>query len=378
MIFQEIETYIEFMAGMRDATGKNTRYWPEPMISLISLASYDINFITSVSEQTITGIAMSDRQAVLAERLIAKYERQLSKHGIEQPNHQNYRHSLRTVNRDKLLSIENNKLNFKFPFNDKIILDIKEFAKSSQGSVLWNKESKAWEFAITEYNLNWVVTYATSNSITVSSQVTELFKQLLEVEQTPYSIELKINEQGKCEIENIPDSMFEYITEHLGFDDLYSLVDNSGVLSYTVNEEIVQILTEQHGDTFIKLCLNKSIDFNPGDTTFKEVIAWAKEVNRLPMVIYNPNFVSTPGPIDQFSAFFAPEEIRVVSLKDSIDDFTLDPNIKLVYTNRVISPYSVRLPLLVSFANLMHGKAKKQWLNQAEKIIFWCPPLPRK
>lgn len=378
MIFLYLEDYIEYMAGYRDATGKQINYWPDIKMAL---ASYDTGFVTSVASQTLEqNIAMSHKQAALSEKLIEKYAKQLYKLGIEQPDHKNYRLNLREVKHITSLSIVNEMMYFRFPFNDKIIADIKSFCKESQGRVFWSKENKVWIIAITEYNVNWIVTYAQRHKIPIASEVQELYDLIIETEKVPYKIELCLDDNKKLYIANAPTSLNEYITKHIGFDNIYSLVDNSGVLSYTVSEEITNIMNAAHGLAFMKLCSDKNIDFVPKkdqNNSLSEIIEWAITVNRLPICVYNPN-VFRPD-LTIYQQYFKDNEIQVISMKDPIQNSTtVDPEKKIIYTNKILPDWNGRMPLLITYANLNHGITKQRFLTQAEKIVYYCQPLPNR
>jgi hypothetical protein len=378
MIFKDIETYIEFIAGYRDATGTHVKFWPDIKIQI---ASYDVGFVTSVAEQTISkGIAMSHKQGALAERLIKTYAKQLRKVNVEQPNHSNYRMPLREIVYVTSLTMLGTLLFFRFPFNNNMISDIRNFAKDSQGAVSWSKDDKAWTFALTEYNISWAVCYAQTHNIPVSPDVVALFDLILEAEKTPYAIELQYD-NGKCFINNAPDSLNEYVAEHIGFDDIYKLVDMAGVLGYTISEEITSIIKSQHDETFVNLCLNKSIDCTPNskdEIKLEAVIEWAIEVNRLPIIVYNQNFL-TPD-LTILSKYFKDDEITVYGMTDTVGLVTglVDQSIKVVYTNKVLDNWAGQIPLLITYTNLMQGMSKRRFQDKSEKIVYYCAPLPRR
>lgn len=377
MIFAEIETYIEFIAGYRDITGKQINYWPSPVIAL---ASYDVGFVESVSTQTIDRhIALSTKQANLALQLIKKYERQLRSMSVQQPDHNNYRMPLRDVVHVNRLSLENNHLYFRFTFNNSMILDIKNFLKEAQGEVKWNKDAKAWVFALTEYNVSWAVAYAKAKKIPVDSTVMELFDLIVETEKVPYAIELRLNDKGTLYIENAADSLNEYIEKHIGFNNIYALVDSAGALGYTVSKEISEVIESEHSKVFMKLCANKNIDLDAvkESMSLDDIIEWAVKVDRLPICVYNPNFLKPD--ISVYQKYFEDSEIQVITMKDAgQNSVEVKPTTKIVYTNKILDAWEGRMPLLVSYANLMHGITKKTFMGKAEKVVYYCASLPRR
>lgn len=370
-----IEDYMQFIAGYTDKNGKVISWFASK--APISLASYDVKFVDSVSEQIAQGKALTDRQAVLAEKIIVTYERQLRKLGVDQPDKKEYKLGQRTVDRSSSLVRKDDLLMIRFPFNEQMIASVKEFAKNAQGRVFWSKDDRAWCTAITEFNVSWLVAYASANHISVDAEVKEMFDRIIEVEETPFAIELKIDENGKPFISNAPDSLREYVEAYIGFDDLYALVDSAGVLGFTISEEISQVMDQNHSRAFTKLCSGRVIDLSPSEHKYSidEVVEWAVTVNRLPIVVFNPNFL-TPK-IDEYKKYFSESEISVVSHRTGALPITVDPSIKLVYTNTVLE-WSARLPLLISYANLMHSTSKKGFMSKAEKIVYLCEALPKR
>jgi hypothetical protein len=377
MIFPCIEDYMEFIAGYINLSGKKIQWFsPTPAISL---ANYDVGFVTSVSEQIQAGTPMTDRQAVLAEKIITNYARQLRKLNVDQPDHKHYRLGQRTVDRSSSLTLHGDMLHLKFPFNERMIASVKDFMKFAQGRVVWSKDNKAWTFGLTEYNLSWVVAFAQSATIYIDQPVQELFDLILECEKTPFAIELRLKSDNTLYIANAPESLQEYVANNIGFDNIYSLVDSSGALGYTVSTEILAAMKVDHSDTFMKLCAGKSVDLTPSQNKYSmsEIIDWAVTVDRLPIVVFNPNFLAPD--LTEYQQHFKDDEIQVVTLKDFPDGaIKVDPAIKIVYTNRVLNNWEGRLPLLITYANLMHSQQKKFFLGMAEKVIYYCDPLPKR
>ena len=372
MIFPNIEYYIEYIAGKRDIKGTPTWFSANPPIAL---ATYDVSFVESVADQTMGGTAMTDRQAALAERLIEKYAKQLRKHGVEQPDHKTYKLGPRAIDRSSSLTRKDDLAYIRFPYDEQKIQTVKTFCSTAQGRVFWSKDDKAWCFGLTEYNISWAVTFAQAHKIYVEPEIQELFDLVIAAEQTPYAIELRLTDDKQFYIENAPESLTEYITAHIGYDNIYSLVDSAGVLGYTVSKEISDGMVATHNDAFMKLCAGKSIDLTPSSNkyTMSDVIDWALAVDRLPIVVYNPNFL-TPN-IAEFQKYFRDDEIQIVTMKDT---GTIDSNAKVIYTSKVLNDWQGRMPLLITYANLMHSTTKKEFMSIAEKIVYYCETLPKR
>lgn len=371
-----LEDYIDFMSGLKDLNGNHTTIFRMRGNSPLKLASYDVAFIESLSDQISAGIPMTSKQVMLAERLLSVYQRQLGKLGVALPEKIVLRNGIRAISYDKKVSIDDGKIQIKFPYNSDLIEILKTYAKTAQGSFAWNHEARVWELGMTEYNVSLAVALGEAHKMEITDEVRELFKQIEEVEKTPYRIELTI-EDGKPVIKNAPKSMLEYIEEHVGFDDLLKLVDASGALGYTVDENIMNLVSQEKGTNFKIFCEQREINAASANSglsiSLDDIIVWAKEVGRLPICVYSPNFIRNN--LSPFHQFFTQEEIIQVGIADADAHFS---SYKLVFTNRILDTWEGRIPLLITYANLFHGSIKKRFLEKAEKIAYFCPELPNR
>jgi hypothetical protein len=331
--------------------------------------------VQSVSEQLdFRQLGLTSKQSILVDKIIKKYERQLHKLGVEQPNHSNYKFPIRESITENSVKLVNDTLRYKFPFDNRIILAVKEFKREAQGTVEWNGAERSWVIALTEYNLNWIVSFASANNAVIDPGVMELYNQILEAEKVPFSITLRVKD-GTCYIENGPSSMVEYLENNVGFNNILALVDSAGICGYSIDNNIKEMITAEYGPAFIHFCKDRNIDFDPlkeGKDAIKKVISWAKEVNRFPICVVNP--FPTTEDLNIYKEIFGEDEIQIVGNKLSIG---IDPNAKLVYSNRVLTEWEGRLPLLITYANLHHGGNKRKFLNKAEKVVYYCSTLPR-
>jgi hypothetical protein len=172
--------------------------------------------------------------------------------------------------------------------------------------------------------------------------------------------------------------MEDYINSTIGFEDIFKLFDYSGMLGYTVDPALAEIMEKQRSKQFVSLC-SKSIINVPRTSTISmtNIIDWAIDIDRLPIVVYNPNFTMSDTAYESIQAAFTDEGILRIGLNDP-DFETVDSKIKCVYTNKLLTKWSGRMPLLISYVNLMHGKSKKDFVGLADKIIYYCEPLPNR
>jgi len=371
--YPTVEDYLEVLAGVRDiVTGKTTSSWFLGFTPIISLARYDVDVLTSMSEATTQSKALTEKQGELLCKILLKYRRQLAAKSIDVGPVENpvWRTPLRKMDYTQSLAIENDVIVLKFPYNTKLIESLREFKSSSQGRCYFDNDKKVWNIALTEFNLNWVHTWAKANNFQIDPEVDRLNNLVLDAESIPYAIELVYN-SNELDITNCPDSLREYINEKLGgFDhsNLLKLVDAAGVLGYTVNRDLADALTEEYGPRFITLAENREIKINPqsmmADDDFYSVIEYAVKVERFPIVVFEPDLSGKM--LKKLKDITGENEILEVKNGKIA---SLEPGHKFIYTIKPIANMN-RIPMLISSAGMIFGSTKSVMIQQAEKIVY--------
>ena len=98
----------------------------------ISLANYDVSFVNNAVRSINSGDGLSDRQRELSTKLVKKYIRQYGKLGIDVNKLVDtpvFSSPLRQVNRTRLLSLDENCVIIKFPYNKTMINEFKSLTK---------------------------------------------------------------------------------------------------------------------------------------------------------------------------------------------------------------------------------------------------------
>lgn len=364
LTFQHVEDYIETLAGY------------EPGNSLIfnsgkyqfSLARYDVNIVQSMAAASLwNSQAYTDKQGDLAVKLVLKYKKQFASQGIDISSMEEspqWRRPLRSVDRSQRIWQEGEDLLVKFPYNNNWIEDFRKLKDVAQGRGQWDHDAKVWRLGITEYNVNWLVTWGEMNKFDIDAQVYDLYNKIIAVEQQPYKIELtEVN--GQLTVSNAAPSLLEYIESKLGgfgLDNIVKLVDSAGVLGYTVDPSIkYPKLLDLFGPN--RIVHVPSTEQNSLDLVFD----YAELTRRWPVCIYNPG---TTQQID-LSRF---SESEIVRFDPAGRTKTPDYNyygVKVVYASRIPKGWVWPIPLLVSTVEMMYGGARLEWVNRAEKIIHY-------
>ena len=364
LTYPTVEDYLEYLAGYNQG-GVNPTIWISPPSKTISLARYDIQIVDSMANTTMFGTALTDKQAELAVKIILKYRRQFAKNNIdvtpvETPQ---YRLPPRQMDRSKTIWLADGKILVKFPYDSEMIKDLHEFRQNSQGSARYDRDSKIWYLALTEYNVNWAVTWGNGRGFDIDNSVREIFYQILECEQKPYEIKL-VQDNSKYTITNAAKSLLDYIENHVGgfgLDNLVKLIDHAGLLGYTIDDAIqipslaLRYLGSKH-----------SVHMEPCQENLDMIFDYAEITDRYPVCIYNPTL------LDMDLSRFEEEEIVCFDRNGKTKTSDYDPyGVKVVYAQKIPTTWDFPVPLMVTTFEMMFGGKRMAWTNRAEKIIYY-------
>ena len=335
------EDIIEFIAGYRDQSGRLLNPWNRES-SPISLARYDVSILDSLALQTAeNNRAYTQKQSQLAIKIITKYRRQLAKLNVivdTDPAAINFRLGIRFVDQSRSVKINNDHIELRFPYNPDWIKQLKSMASVGYGSVRFDYENKIWHLAMTEYNVNFAVAFGRSLEFNIDPELVILADKIIETEASPYRIEL--HQQGEqLVITNAAESLLSYLDTKGGLtiNNLYTLVDLSPVLGYTVAEELVQQLNVTQPE--LLLLSNRRITVERTVYTLDDIVQYAIRSNRLPVYVYD---TGTPK-------------------RDTEH---------IVYLNtKKQNKFHKEIKLMVTMTAVLVGFRKQDWIRRAEKVI---------
>ena len=361
--YRYVEDYLEYLAGYDP---NNNTMWMSPKRH-ISLARYDVQIVENMANNTMFGQALTDRQGELAVKLILKYRRQFTNNGIDITLIENpqYRIPVRKLDRTRSIWIENDAVQLKFPYNQEFIQQIREFKETSQGYANWNNNDKLWTVAITEYNVNWLVSWAQSNQFDVSSDLLALMDKILAAELQPYEIKLVKTADGYT-VTNAAASLLAYISRY--DNDLVKLVDASGVLGYTIDADILEQCSNDYGPALEYIGTRHNVHLSPmSDPSYWDwVLDYAELTQRYPVCVYDPGMVE-----ELDLSRFDQKDIVYFDHNGKTKTSNYNPyDVKVVYARRIPKCWDFPVPLLVSTVEMMYGGKRLEWLNKAEKIIY--------
>ena len=371
MKYTTVEDYLEVIAGIKDPTSlkKNPSVFWGDFDPIVSLARYDTDVLDSMSTAANEGRALTEKQGELAVKLVLKYKRQLATKGIDvAPLEENvqWRLPLRKMDYTRRLSIANDMLVLNFPYSTELIDELRTFRRESQGAGEWDKDTKQWRFALTEYNLVWLTSWAETRNFEFDSEVLRLNQLIRACEDQGYAIGLHLTDTG-CEITNCPDSLRDYINSTLGgfeLENLMRLVDNSAQLGYTVSKEIADLVVAGTSPRCYNLATSREVKLDPTTVTddLASVLDYADLTERWPVVVYEPDLSGKL--LKRLTELRGNAVKHILNKKDIKDDIT---QAKYIHT---VVPTSFDIPLLISSAGMIYGGDKSLMVQQAEKIVY--------
>ena len=300
--FAHVEDYLEIINGDKDPA-TNQYYGIFGRIDpVINLARYDVRVINSMATSVRGGQALTDKQAELACKLILKYQRQLARLGIdvspvESPQ---YRMQLRSIDRKRLMWIEQGHIVLQFSFEPKLVDLVRDLSKESKGSWRFkNDNKKQWHIALTEPNFINVLQLARENNFEIDAKTLEIEQKIQQVK--PYRIELDIVDE-KLSIVNAPDSLLKFVQTKAGditIDNLIKVVDLANVCHFTISPIVENLFISKHKSTRLyNLLRHNHIRYNPNieKEVLDQLFVYAEVTNRFPIHIYEPDYLVRSGP----------------------------------------------------------------------------------
>jgi hypothetical protein len=195
-----------------------------------------------------------------------------------------------------------------------------------------------------------------------------MFEQIIAVEQTSYEIKLTATDCGYT-ITNAADSLIDYVNKKLGgfgLENTIKLVDYAGILGYTYDKDLI---CSALLDIFKDQCTTHIV---PGEGKLDLIFQYAKLTNRYPICIYDPSMRGV-----DLSQFDEEDIVRFgLNGKTKTSDYNIH-DVKVVYANKIPTTWDYDVPLLVSTQELMYGGKRMEWLQRAEKIVYYCNTLLR-
>lgn len=265
-----VEDYLEFLHGSLDKDGNPVANTYSAFSKPLKLATYDKSPITSMGTFCIKArtegleSCLTDKQADLARKIIAKYKRQFALIGIVIPDDTSsleLRHKLRAVDRSQYLEYapETKTMTLRFPYSPKKVAELHEYSSQSAGLCEWNNDKRNWTLDATEGNLRKVLQLFDNEDLKISNEL------------EPYVIDiLKANEGdlptlaldgNDLVLRNCHPSVHEYLTKcgDPVRDNLVRWTIHAPTLGVRLDNSVTSALVDEHGLDTLPILTNRSV-----------------------------------------------------------------------------------------------------------------------
>jgi len=308
-----LEDWLLFMGGLIDINGQTVKD-PWRRNKPIKLATYDIRFVESVCTSIRNNTGLTDRQVLLAVKVIQKYKRQWTQLGLDP----SYLESediplslpIREVDRTHSAWIEDKRIYIKFPYDPKVIAKLSTASGEMPGHWVWDATAKHWSLDLLECNIAELVKMKIFNS--TEWKIDPKLKELLDIAGSfelyskVYPL-LDLTSNG-LEMLNCTDALIESMHQH-GFDPQGDVL-KMGLLAFKHGMGVTRSLLEHFGVTDPRRMLLEAQfpaeDSYPGQSNmvwqkFNELMRTANDLNYV--FLYRTN--SMPRVMAKTSDYYA-------------------------------------------------------------------------
>ena len=156
----------------------------------VNMNPWDATMIHSFQDQLLGGSGFTDKQSVLAVRILTRYLPKLNvllRSDITQSiTNPQFKFAIRVLNRNKSMSIVPHSIYGKaikveFTFSEDLLDKIRK-AKATLNYAVWEKDVKAWYFSLDERSITFLSTLITQYEFTIDEELAEYIEQVKAIE----------------------------------------------------------------------------------------------------------------------------------------------------------------------------------------------------
>jgi len=231
------------------------------------LNSWDEKIAFSFFDQICQGKGLTEKQASLITKILKRQAANISSAlgtdinpFLDAPQ---YKIPMRQISMVKKMSIVDDNtcaraIKVEFPYNDAIINSIKEFNNSQQKTAQWDKEQKAWVFALNEQNLLFLQDLSIKEKFDTDEEIQGYFIQINEiVKNIEKYVPILVAENDGVKIRNFSQNSPIFSSENI----LKSVFEARKLGVFTWDETISTYLNNQIFNPVVKTFL----DQDPGE-----------------------------------------------------------------------------------------------------------------
>lgn len=354
-----IEDYIDILGG-------NFLTWP-PKDPVIKLARYDEPIVQSMAEQVNRGLGFTDRQSVLAHKIVVKYRKQWATAGYDVSDHIDsgrFKLPIRSVDRTRRIGIVDGEIRINFPYDQELISRMRADTSTVPGRLQWDSNKHSWVASLIEPRIIWAREFGVAHGFEFTEEFAAVLESMLDT--TDYSIKLTKTDTGYA-VTNAESSLLEYLYERVAHDDLVGLVDYSSILGYEVDQDLRDQIQHSMSATKANALLQRhvNIGFTNEIVDFGDVVDYAQSTARWPIFVYESGSKKLQRLVTQH---FADKDI--ISTGHHLLTAEQIAQARVVYFSNWKN-LNYDMPLLVTMHTLLIGHRRQQVAARAEKIVYY-------
>lgn len=309
----------------------------------------DAVVLNSIARQVNRGIALTDRQYQLVKTKLASYKSQFEKNGLNNFDEamNTLDQPIRLIDRSQTVSIENNEIVIKFPFNKKIIAQLDKLIVKYRHFHKHERNSNIHRFKMYEPLIYEVVELFRNKKFEIEPRLIELSDEIQEIMQQESSfVPYVCYTQG---VMNLSDKARDSISQDLGEFNDHTMIkywDRSIRYGYRKTARVFRNSSALAEHLANRQQIKEYI--NPDAYTLTDISCAIEQLDRFPLLVT----LDRGKELADFSAVF------------SAFDF-VDPQHQ-VLLNRIEDRNSVNYPI----NTLIKEKNLNNWLDESIKIVY--------
>ena len=267
MLENTVEDCLEILAGFRKESDG------------FSLMKEDYTIMHSIAKQVFKGTALTDRQYALMQTKLLAYKDQFDKSNVHL-EFEKLRKPLRKINRDKYITLENNKIKVRFPFKKSDIMLINEITVNATGYE-HAKGSHEHFFEYTEQNLLNLLDRFSGKNFKINRDLFEVYHEVKHMEQQKHKYVPGIYDM---QLKNVCDKAHELMKIELGEfskETLIKYVDRR----FKYGLESIDFIDPKNLEESIAFRKNKVYESKPSAETLDQILGSLWKLDRFPMLV---------------------------------------------------------------------------------------------
>jgi ribosome-associated translation inhibitor RaiA len=255
------------------------------LVARCELDPADTTILTSISKQVSKSVALTDRQYELVKQRLRKYQQQFENHGLCELDTavDTLQMPIRHIDRSKTISIKDQCVEIKFPFNKKTIAQLETIAGKYRQFYSHNKGSNTHLFKIYEPVVNDIVEMFANKQFDIDTAIVKMHDQIRKIKSQELEYVPYVTDHGLI---NVTDSAKQLALSELGdFNEQNSIKywDRSVRYGYRKAAKVFRkhsVLAENIANRS-----EQKMYLNPDAHTLQETAHAIQELDRFPLLI---------------------------------------------------------------------------------------------